>query len=101
MATNDSTRRDLMTFSRLVWELSGNIDERDVDAADSPAIAEDEDPPNGPLLEEVIELVRGRLLGRIVGAEPASRIVPELLPIPERLTREPARLLPLVSVDPY
>jgi hypothetical protein len=102
MATNVSTRRELMTFSRVVWELSGNIDERDVEAEGSPAPPEVEGSPNRPLLEEVIELARGRFPGRIVGADPAVRLVPELMPkLPERLTREPALLLPLISANPY
>jgi hypothetical protein len=59
MAINVSTRRDLRTFSRPVWELSGSIAERD-DVVASPAMPEDEDAANGSLLEDIIELVRGR-----------------------------------------
>lgn len=102
MVKKVSTRRDLITFSSPVWELSGRNAVYDaVDPDDKPTGGPE---PDGKWPEkwepiDAMELVLG-LCGLIVGADPDVACGLWLPPPGEKVTREPEVLLPLSPEPP-
>jgi hypothetical protein len=69
---NVSTRRDLMTFSSPFCELSGSVAEKNIGPVNEEgAVTEGDCTRKCELLEDAIELVRGRF-GLTVGVVPAD-----------------------------
>jgi hypothetical protein len=95
-----STRRDLITFSSPLCELSGSVAEKDIEPAEvEGAVVEGVCTRKCELIEDAVEFVRGRL-GLIVGAAPGVRLdEPEFVlgPPPEKLSFVPLFSLPLDS----